>query len=365
MSIRPLIATLTAALALHAAASAQSLKLGDKAPPLKVATFLQGEPVTEFQKGKPYVVEFWATWCGPCVQSIPHINELSKKYKDQGLTVIGVDILENDPPKVEAFLQKMKADMSYTVARDLLAADDERGETGFMLKSWMEAAGQQGIPTAFIVDRAGQIAWIGHPMEMDEPLAAVLAGTWNLEQARAAAARAKELEAKQAEIFERLNAAASKQDFAGALAIVDELIALDPSYAKEFAWLRADVMLRGKDLDAAYAYAREVAKGVLADDAQSLGRIAWLIVDPKRKDLARRDLDVAQALAERADSLAEGKEPAYKDTLARIQFHRGDLAKAIELQTKAVELARDPRMKAQLSGTLEEYKTAQGGGAGR
>ena len=362
MSIRSLIVTVTAALALHASASAQSLKLGDKAPPLKVATFLQGEPVAEFQKGKPYVVEFWATWCGPCIQSIPHINELSKKYKEQGLTVIGVDILENDPPKVEAFLEKMKADMTYTVARDLLAADDEGGRSGFMLKNWMEPAELRGIPSAFIVDREGQIAWIGHPMQMDEPLAAVMAGTWDIERARAEAVRAKELEAKQEEIFQRLNAAASKQDFAGALVIVDELIALDPSYAKEFAWLRADVMLRGKDLDAAYAYVRELHQGVLADDAQSLNRIAWLIVDPKRKDLARRDLDLAQTLAERADSLSGGKEPAHKDTLARIQFHRGDLAKAIELQTLAVELATDVRMKAQLSGTLEEYKTAQSGG---
>jgi thiol-disulfide isomerase/thioredoxin len=361
MSIRPLIATLTAALALHTAASAQSLNLGDKAPPLKVATFLQGEAVAEFQKGKPYVVEFWATWCGPCIQSIPHLNELSKKYKEQGLTVIGVDILENDPPKVEAFLEKMKADMTYTVARDLLAADDEGGRSGFMLKNWMEPAEQRGIPCAFIVDREGQIAWVGHPMQLDEPLASVMAGTWNLEKARADAVRAKELEAKVEEVGQRLQAAFQKQDFVGALVIVDELIALDPSFAKDYAPLRLDVMLRGQDLDAAYAYAREIGKGVMAEDAQGLGHMAWLIVDPKRT-LARRDLDVAQTLAERADSLSKGKEAAYKDTLARIQFHRGDLAKAIELQTQAVELASDPRMKAQLSGTLEEYKTAQSGG---
>jgi thiol-disulfide isomerase/thioredoxin len=362
MSIRPLIATLTAALALHAAASAQSLGLGDKAPPLKVATFLQGEPVTEFQKGKPYVVEFWATWCGPCIQSIPHLNELSKKYREQGLIVIGVDILENDPPKVEAFLERMKADMTYTVARDLLAADDEGGRTGFMLKNWMEPAEQRGIPAAFIVDREGQIAWVGHPMQMDEPLASVMAGTWNLEQARADAVRAKELEAKVEEVGQRLQAAFQKQDFAGALVIVDELIALDPSFAKDYAPLRMDVLLRGANPDAAYAYARQLGDGLLAEDAQALGTLAWMIVDPKRMDLARRDLDLAQKLAERADTLAKGKEAAFKDTLARVQFHRGDLAKAIELQTLAVELARDPRMKAQLSGTLEEYKTAQAGG---
>lgn len=363
MSIRTLIATLTAALALHTAAPAQTLNLGDKAPPLKVATFLQGEPVTEFQKGKVYVVEFWATWCGPCIQSIPHINDLSKKYKDQGLTVIGVDILENDPPKVDAFLEKMKADMTYTVARDLLAADDEGGRTGFMLLNWMQPAGLRGIPSAFIVDREGLIAWVGHPMEMDEPLAQVMAGTWSVEKARADAARAKELEAKVQALSERLTAAFQKQDFVGALPIVDELIALDPSFAKEYATLRLDVMLRSKDLDAAYAYARSLGEGVLSEDARGLGAVAWMIVDPKRKDLARRDLDLAQKLAERADVLAENKEPAIKDTLARVQFHRGDLQKAIELQSAAIALASDPRMKAQLSGVLEEYKVAAKGGS--
>lgn len=358
MSIRPLIATLTAALALHASAPAQTLALGDKAPPLKVATFLQGEPVTEFQKGKAYVVEFWATWCGPCIQSIPHINELSKKYKDQGLTVIGVDILENDPPKVEAFLERMKPDMTYTVARDLLAADDEGGRSGFMLNNWMQPADQRGIPAAFIVDREGRLAWVGHPMQMDEPLAAVMAGTWDLDKARADAARAKQLEAKVGELSERLQAAFQKQDFAGALVLVDELIALDPSYRKDYAPLRLDVMLRGADLDAAFAYARELGEGVLAEDAQGLGTVAWMIVDPKRKDLARRDLDLAQKLAGRADTLAQGKEPAFKDTLARVHFQRGDVERAIALQTEAIALAKDPRMKAQLSNVLEEYKSA-------
>src|SRR5687767_1563358 len=124
MSLRTLTASLVAAAALQLASAAQTLGLGDKAPPIKVAAFLQGDPVTAFEKGKPYVVEFWATWCPPCIKSIPHINSLAAKYKQQGLTVIGVDIWENDPPKVEAFVKKMGADMTYTVARDQLQPDD-------------------------------------------------------------------------------------------------------------------------------------------------------------------------------------------------------------------------------------------------
>lgn len=359
MRLQNLISVLTAVVGLATAAPSQTLGIGDKAPPIQVATFVQGEPVTAFQAGKPYVVEFWATWCGPCVQSIPHLGELSREHADAGLTVIGVDVLENDPAKVEAFVERMKDDMTYTVARDLLAEDDQDGRSGFMVKNWLQAADLRGIPAAFIVDQKGRVAWIGHPMEMDEPLAQVVAGTWDVDKARAEAARAKELEVKVNEVMGRLQNAFRQGDFAAALGIVDELIALDESHRSDYAPLRFDVMLRGQDLDAAYAYARELHSGLFAKEPRSLGHLAWLIVDPERTDLARRDLDLAQKLAESADALSEGKDPAIKDTLARVQFHRGDLARAIELQKAAIELADDERMKQQLASTLAEYEAAR------
>jgi thiol-disulfide isomerase/thioredoxin len=132
---------------------------GQKAAPLEGLTYVKGSPVA-FKDGSVYVVEFWATWCPPCKTSIPHLTEVQKKFKDKGVTVIGItrEAIET----VKPFVEKMGDSMNYTVAIDT------HGKAG---KSYMTAYKQNGIPTAFIVDAAGKIAWIGHPMSgMDEAL---------------------------------------------------------------------------------------------------------------------------------------------------------------------------------------------------
>src|ERR1700719_2095079 len=77
---------------------AASLTLCDPAPALNVTKWLQGEAVRKFDPGKIYVVDFWATWCGACIRSMPHLAELQDRYKDRGVTIIGFtsrDIREN------------------------------------------------------------------------------------------------------------------------------------------------------------------------------------------------------------------------------------------------------------------------------
>jgi thiol-disulfide isomerase/thioredoxin len=137
-----------------------TLKVGDPAPKLQTGKWAQGEPVTEFQKWKAYIVEFWATWCGPCRASIPHLNDIYTKYKDKGLIVIGQNCWERDDSLVEPFVKNMGKKMTYRVAFD----DKQDSEKGKMAETWMAAAGQNGIPTAFLVDTKGLIAWIGHPI---------------------------------------------------------------------------------------------------------------------------------------------------------------------------------------------------------
>ena len=144
-----------------------TLTIGDEAPTISVSKWLKGDPVDRLDPEKIYVVEFWATWCGPCRVSIPHLTELQKKYKDKGVTLIGVSVDQNQEA-VAPFVKEMGDKMEYSVAIDDVPGGEKASE-GTMADRWMEAADQHGIPTAFIV-RDGKVAWIGHPMAMDEAL---------------------------------------------------------------------------------------------------------------------------------------------------------------------------------------------------
>jgi thiol-disulfide isomerase/thioredoxin len=97
------------------------LKVGDSAPATRPETMLQGEAVKEFKPGEVYVFECWATWCGPCVAAIPHLNALHQKMGPKGVVITGVNVWESekDPAMVErvrTFVQSQGAKMSYRVA---------------------------------------------------------------------------------------------------------------------------------------------------------------------------------------------------------------------------------------------------------
>jgi thiol-disulfide isomerase/thioredoxin len=336
----------------------QSLKLGDPAPKIEVKSFIKGEPVKEFEAGKTYVVEFWATWCPPCKTSIPHITELQKKHPK--VTFIGVSVSEQDQGLVKPFVEEMGDKMAYRVAIDAVPEGKQANE-GAMSKGWMQAAEQAGIPCAFIVGGDGKVYWIGHPMEMDEPVEKIASGSWDLKAAIAEKARAKEEAVKVGKLQNDFAKAVQSGDSKKVIAAAEAAIEFKPAFERFVGPMKFAALVKLDEQDKALEYGKKLLATELGKDAQGLNAIAWGIVDPEAKIKPNAKLlEMAVDSAKKADELVKEKDPAIADTLAKTYFDSGDVAKAIETQERAVRLAKGTpfEQNKDLAERLEKYKKA-------
>ena len=101
------------------------------------------------------VLEFWATWCGPCLQTIPHLSEINTRVKDKNVVVVGVT-QENNQSQIQQFVQRMGGKMNYNVAIDA---------SGSLSNEFMAKYQVRGIPHAFVINKEGNVSWHGHPAD--------------------------------------------------------------------------------------------------------------------------------------------------------------------------------------------------------
>jgi len=123
--------------------------VGAPAPEIAAKEWLHadGAPTLAALRGQVVLVEFWATWCGPCVASIPHLNALQKKFGSRPFKLLS--FTQQDRGIIDAFLRRTP--MEYVIGTESEAT--------------FERYGIIGIPAAFVVDKEGKISWEGHSGE--------------------------------------------------------------------------------------------------------------------------------------------------------------------------------------------------------
>ena len=117
--------------------------IGSVAPEFSLKSVPDGQTVTlSSLRGKAVVVNFWATWCGPCKIEMPWLVELQKKYGDQGLQIVGITKDDSDEATIAKFTKKMG--VNYTILVGDQHVQDLYGGVG-------------GLPTSFFVNRSGKV----------------------------------------------------------------------------------------------------------------------------------------------------------------------------------------------------------------
>jgi thiol-disulfide isomerase/thioredoxin/tetratricopeptide (TPR) repeat protein len=389
---------LTCLFVLSGPAAAADLSIGDPAPSLVVSRWLKGESVKRLESGQIYVVEFSATYCGPCLALAPHLSTLQERYPH--VTIISVMVCEPEPAKVAPLVAKMGNRIRYRVALDDVPVGKSPDE-GVMHRTWMIAAGESMLSTAFIINKDGKVAWVGLGTELDGPLGKIIAGDWNLANAakerRERRARETKFHAVQKESADLVH---QKKDWDGAFAVIDRAIAESPSPDEMLidsrrymvdtmndARFKKDVesALQRGDLAAARAAVdRELArtpddkkgkdypwvqmrdnawtkiwfferigdKQAACDEletlikkyqtnAEALYAIAEDFVDPEEPpiDLGERGRRLTLQAASLVNEITKGEDPDVLDLLAQAYFLNDQAALALKCEEKAVALA--------------------------
>ncbi|MBK1883260.1 TlpA family protein disulfide reductase [Luteolibacter pohnpeiensis] len=327
MKFKTLIALgITAASCLTATAQ----KEGDSVTPevFGKLDWIQGSAPTQWESGKVYMFECWATWCMPCVLGIPHVDALYDKYHDKGFEVYGMDVFEDGKDKVAEFVAKKGDGMSYPVAYT--------GRGGVFETEWLKPAEVNSIPRALVV-KDGKVLLNIHPTFItDEVVEGLLAGGDAQEKALASIETAKknvEIVQQQREAFAKANSA---HDGAAMEVAFNKIKELDPKNAM-LPTMDLQVKVAKKDwaaLDNELMSTSEDKRPVKANVIAQL--VSWMREDIP-EDLFRKLLEPLQ----QTNSTGR-RDPIAVFQASKLQWLLGDKEQAVKTADEALEIAKNP-----------------------
>jgi thiol-disulfide isomerase/thioredoxin len=327
--------------------------IGDPAPPLRVRQWIKGVPVENFQKGKVYVVEFWATWCKPCIAAMPHLSELNRKYKNE-MTVIAIDIYESkarpvkSDKRVKDFVDSMGSRMDFNVAIE---------DSNFTVLDWIESTDEKndGIPLTFVVNAEGRLAWIGHPSKLDEVLDKIINNTWSISEELAKRNENKRLAVLDDSLNYELmvyNANFYKPGDLGKpdsmLLMIREIVKNEPrlKYAPLMSYNTFAALLK-TDPDSAYAYGKKVIVTTTFDQPAYYSITNAIEVYSEKLRLPAKIYELgAEAYKEEINQIPYPElvnMPKLYNNMAEMYWHAKNKAKAIEIMQKAIEVLKSKR----------------------
>jgi thiol-disulfide isomerase/thioredoxin len=310
-------------------------------------------PVENFQKGKVYVVEFWATWCKPCIAAMPHLSELNRKYKNE-MTVIAIDIYESkarpvkSDKRVKDFVDSMGSRMDFNVAIE---------DSNFTVLDWIESTDEKndGIPLTFVVNAEGRLAWIGHPSKLDEVLDKIINNTWSISEELAKRNENKRLAILDDSLNYELmvyNANFYKPGDLGKpdsmLLMIREIVKNEPrlKYAPLMSYNTFAALLK-TDPDSAYAYGKKVIVTTTFDQPAYYSITNAIEVYSEKLRLPAKIYELgAEAYKEEINQIPYPElvnMPKLYNNMAEMYWHAKNKAKAIEIMQKAIEVLKSKR----------------------
>ena len=308
------------------ATAAPGQKQGDSVTPesLGKLEWVKGEAPASWEPGKVYILECWATWCGPCIAAIPHVDALYDKYQEKGLRVIGVNVWEDGKDKVAEFVKTKGDGMSYPVAYT--------GKGGAFEKEWLEPAGVRGIPHAFIV-KDGKVVLTSHPAQLsEEVIEGLLAGGDAQSKALETIKVKQEAQQKVGQAFQEFRKATAAKDIAGMEKALGELGTLDPG-SPNLAALKVEVSIAKQDWSAAETQITALHGSPSA--LMVLAQASRAAAEPEVPAGFRKTV-----ATELSAALETHKQPFLVPSLVRLQWALGEKEAALASAKKGVEDAR-------------------------